>query len=175
MLWVLAGMACASSSSVTSVRDPHYTGLMHAIVVAVGAGGTDATYPERLAAHLQADLARHRVVSTARIIRQGTVNQKDLMALVERAKPEGVLALRIAHGIAKRGVPMVLTYEATLLDTKQGDRIWNARIDVRRATGVDGTTDEFMSEVASQVVQRLAVDRLIEPAVAQSNAAGNSS
>jgi len=106
--------------------------LMHWIFIGVSEGPAPG-YPQRLAEHLRTELSRHRVSSTLRIVRAGTVNRKDLAIEVARAKPEGLLTIHATHGVTKRGVPIILTYEAILTDAKRGDSIWNAKIEVRRA------------------------------------------
>ena len=158
---VLSAAACVATADVQATRDPRYAKRMRSLYVAIGQGGIDEDFAIELDGALKRELAKYGTRVTSRVLTGLELDPQIVEREAMATRPDGILLVQPVRGASYDGTITNLTYDLNLLDMPSGARVWRARVDNKRASGVFGTVKGVMEETALQIARQLAADRLL--------------
>ncbi len=158
---VLCCTSCGAGADVHAVRDPHFTGRMHSLYLAINQGGIDPAYAEGFVAAFKRELERRGVSLTWRVVNGLELDRNLLSREVATSRADGVLIVIPVRGTAYYGEITNLTWDVSLIDVASGGRIWRARVENRKAAGAWGSTDGMVDEAAVNIAKELGSERLL--------------
>jgi len=162
MVATLLLVACASAS-ISSTRDPSFTGTVNRVFIVLNQADIDRIDPEYTPALVRAlrnEFFKKRIAVEVKTVNPLALDDTAYAAELQQYQPNGVLTIKATSTvISGYGGIHSIVYDASLFSPQQPDRrIWRAQI---TADGGTAVIEKKMRLVAEELLKRLRADRLI--------------